>query len=140
MNRIWYKLNNTKDYDHLPGLLWVQPHTFCSLQNTIQSSIDSFNNSIVWTEMWDMEDAESRLKEGHDLFLGVDEQGPISHVWFEKNYLYNLYTNTRRLEGYTEKFIKGCLNFLEYDTIELYCDEWNIRAQKLFEKVGFTKK
>lgn len=138
-NKIWYSLFNTKDYEHIKGLVWIQPHTFCSLENTIQASIDSFNNNIVWTEMWDLEDAEARLKDGHDLFIGVDQDGPLAHVWFDKNYLYNLYSDPNRPDGYTESFVKACLNFIEYDNIKLYCDDWNIRAQKFFEKVGFTK-
>lgn len=138
-NKIWYTFTNTQDYPTLEGLLWVQPHTFCSLENTIQTSIDSFNDKIYWTEMWDIETASNRLERGHDLFIGVDSEGPLAHVWFEKNYLYNLYVNPKRPVGYGEKFIKGCFNFIPYSTIRLYTDEWNTRAQKFFEKVGFIK-
>ena len=138
-NRINYTFHNEQDYPSVPGLLYISDETFCSLKNTIQASIDSFNNTIVWTDMWDIEDAESRLKEGHLLFIGVDDEGPLAHVWFEENYLYNFYVNPRRPDGYGEKFLKACLNLIPFHTISLYTDSWNIRAQKFFEKVGFTK-
>ena len=139
-NKIWYSLTNKQNYPSVDGLLWIQPHTFCSLENTIQASIDTFNDNIYWTEMWGIETASDRLERGHDLFIGVDSEGPLAHVWFEKNYLYNLYVNPRRPEGYGEKFVKACLNFVPYRSISLYTDEWNIRAQKFFEKVGFKRK
>jgi ribosomal protein S18 acetylase RimI-like enzyme len=89
--------------------------------------------------MWDIEDAESRLKEGHNLFLGIDEEGPLAHVWFNSSYLYNCYINPRRENGYGEKFLESCFNLVPFHTITLHTDEWNVRAQKFFEKVGFTK-
>lgn len=138
-NRINYIFPNEQNYPTLPGLLYIQKDTFCSLENTVQASIDSFNNSIVWTEMWNIEDAKSRLDQGQCLFIGVDEEGPLAHVWFDDNYLYNFYVNPRRPDGYGGKFLKACLNFIPSHTIHLYTDDWNIRAQKFFEKVGFTK-
>jgi ribosomal protein S18 acetylase RimI-like enzyme len=138
-NKIWYSIFNTKDYDHIEGLLYIQPYTMCSLEHTIKSTIDSFNSNHVWEDMWTMEIAKKRLQDGHDLFLGVDLEGSLAHVWFDKNYLYNAYINPRRKSGYGVKFIQACLNFIEYDNIKLYCDDWNIGAQKLFEKVGFQK-
>lgn len=138
-NKIWYTFPNEQNYDTISGILWVQPHTFCSLENTIQTSIESFNSSVYWTEMWDIDLAQERLERGHDLFIGVDDTGPLAHVWFENNYLYNFFVNPRRPDGYGEKFLKACLNFVPFHTISLYTDEWNIRAQKFFEKVGFSK-
>ena len=138
-NKIWYNFPNEQNYSVIEGLLWIQPHTFCSLENTVQASIDAFNEEVYWTEMWTMDVANERLERGHDLFIGVDTEGPLAHVWFENNYLYNLFVNPRRPDGYAEQFIKSCLNYIPYDTISLYTDEWNIRAQKLFEKVGFKK-
>jgi len=139
-SKIWYTFPNQQNYPTIEGILWVQPNTFCSLENTIQSSIDSFHENVNWNEMWDLEMANNRLKKGHNLFIGVDSEGPLAHVWFEYNYLYNLFVNPRRPEGYGERFIKTCFNYINSDYIYLYTDEWNIVAQKFFEKVGFKKK
>lgn len=138
-NKSWYTLINQQSYTPIQGMVWIQPHTFCSLENTIQTSINGFNGNVYWTEMWDLDIARERLERGHDLFIGVDQDGPLAHVWFEKNYLYNLFVNPRRPDGYGEKFIKGCLNYINFPTITLCTDDWNIKAQKLFEKVGFIK-
>lgn len=138
-DKIWYRISNTKNYDYIPGLLLIHYSTFCSLENTIQSTIDSFNLNVQWEDMWDLEEAKERLKSGHKLFIGVDSEGTLSHVWFKNNYLYNVYVNPRRPDGYGVKFIQACMNFIDYENIELYCDEWNIKAQKFFEKVGFKR-
>ena len=137
-NKIWYSILNTKDYDHIDGLLYVHPDNIRSLEHTIQSSIDNFNRNVDWDDMWTLGDAYDRLEEDHQLFLGVTEDGPMAHVWFDKDYLYNAYVDPRREEGYGVGFIQACLNFIEYDHITLYCDDWNSRAQKFFEKTGFT--
>jgi hypothetical protein len=138
-NKIWYLFPNERNYLEIPGILYIQANTFCSLENTIQASIDSFNRNVVWNDMWDINEAKSRLEKGNILFIGLDHEGTLAHVWFEDNYLYNLYVDPRRPEGYGESFIKGCLNFIPFHTISLYVDEWNIKAQKFFEKVGAHK-
>ena len=138
-NEVWYTIENNFWVPHVDGVVCIGPDTFCSYKNTIQASIDSFNNNIVWTEMWDLEDAESRLNEGHVLFIGVDKEGPLAHVWFDKDYLYNMYVNPRRPDGYGVNFLKFCLQFIAYPKISVYCDDWNVRAQKFFEKIGFEQ-
>ena len=139
-NKIWYSIFNTKDYSHITGLVWIQPHTLCSLENTIQTSIDSFNNNVKWDDMWTIDIAKERLNDGQDLFIGLDNEGPLAHVWFNKDYLYNAYVDPRRPNNYGVSFIQACLNFIEYDKVYLYCDVWNKKAQKFFEKVGFSTK
>ena len=138
-NKIWFYLPNEQAYEQVDGLLWIQSSTICSFENTIQASVDSFNENISWSEMWDLETAKERLSKGHNLFIGVDSEGPLAHIWFQDNYLYNLFINPRRPDGYGEKFVRSCLNFIPYHTISLYVDSWNIRAQKFFKKVGAKK-
>jgi len=31
------------------------------------------------------------------------------------------------------------LNYIDYEELTLYCDEWNKRSQRYAEKIGFTK-
>lgn len=138
-NRIWYEIKNTVSVEHLPGVVCISPETFCSYKHTVQASIDAFNSHIEWKDMWTIEDAEKRIKEGHVLFIGTDKEGPLAHVWFDSWLLYNMYVDPRRPDGYGVKFAKFCLQFNPADTVKLYCDDWNIRAQKFFEKVGSIK-
>ena len=138
-DKIWYEINNTSSVNHLPGVICIGPETFCSYKHTIQASIDNFNSHIEWEDMWTIQDADKRIKEGHILFIGTDKEGPIAHVWFDNDYLYNMYVNPRRPDGYGVDFVKFCLQFIPSDTVKLYCDDWNLQAQKFFEKIGFEK-
>ena len=138
-NKVWYNIKNNKSYEHLAGVNLLSSDTLCSYENTVQASIDSFNSNVDWDDMWNLEEAKERCNKGHILFIGVDKDGPLAHVWFDKDYLYNMYVNPRRPDGYGVKFVQFCIQFIPYEYINLYCDDWNIRAQKFFEKVGFLK-
>ena len=138
-SEIWYEIDNTSNVKHLPGVVCIGPETFCSYKNTIQASIDAFNSHVKWEGMWDLKEAEDRLKKWHVLFIGTDKERPLAHVWFDNDYLYNMFVDPRREDGYGATFVKFCLQFIPSDTIKLYCDDWNIKAQKFFEKIGFTK-
>ena len=141
-SKIWYSIFNTRGYKSIEGILYVQSYTISGgiLEKKVQASIDSFNSNHDWEDMWTIEDAKERLNNGHQLFLGVDkDDNPLAHVWFDEDYLYNVYINPEREYGYGEAFIKSCLNSIKHDTVKLYCDDWNIKAQKFFEKIGFKK-
>ena len=141
-NKIWYSIQNPRGFKQLKGVLYVQSYTITSgiLGKKVQASIDSFNSNHDWKDMWTMEDAIERLNNNHHLFLGVDKDDkPLAHLWFNKDSLYNVYVNPAREDGYGVSFVKCCLNSIRYDTVKLYCDDWNVRAQSFFEKVGFTK-
>lgn len=141
-NKVWYSIHNSRGFKQVSRILYVQSYTITSdiLGKKVQASIDSFNSNHDWKDMWTIEDAKERLNKGHQLFLGVDrEDKPLAHVWFDKDLLYNAYVNPNREKGYSEKFIKSCLNSIKYDKVKLYCDDWNIKAQIFFEKVGFKK-
>ena len=135
-NKIWYELENTHNYPYLDNIIWITNSNFSDNQDIIQQSIDSFNSNIEWDEMWDMKEAKQRLDNGHDLYIGYDNEGPLSHVWFQNDFLYNMFTNPRRPEGYSKQFIEGVFNFIPYDIITLCVDDWNIQAQKFWEKLS----
>ena len=133
-------MENSHNYPVVEGIKHIQAHNIDAEEEQVQQTINAFNQSVVWTEMWDLEDANSRVEEGHSLFIGTDQKGTLAHVWFAEDYLYNCYVNSRRPDDYGQKFILSCLNIVPHHTINLYTDEWNVRAQKFFEKVGFLRK
>ena len=96
-------------------------------------------NILTAYEQFKVSEAEERLKIGDVLWIGVDKEGPLAHVWFKDNYLYNMYVDPRRPDNYAVRFVQFCIQFIDSKEIILYCDEWNIAAQKMFEKVGFEK-
>jgi len=137
--KIWYHFDNLISSPITRDILHIKENNFKEFEPLIQETIDTFNKNVEWKDMWDIKEAEFRLKDGQDLFIGYDRQGALAHVWFEKNYLYNCFVNPRRPEGYGVTFVTKCIQGISHRRIRLYCDEWNIKAQKLFEKVGFKK-
>ena len=69
------------------------------------------------------------------------KEDPIGYVWFDKDYLYNMFMTKSRVKGHTVKFVSAACHSLDMDinNIHLHCDDWNIGAQKMFKKVGFKK-
>lgn len=139
-SKLWYIKDNLANYPLVDGIVHIQAHNIDQHQQLVEQTIEAFNLSVVWTEMWDLEDANSRVEEGHSLFIGTDQKGSLAHVWFAEDYLYNCFVNPRRPDDYGQKFILACLNEVKHPVINLYTDEWNVRAQRFFEKVGFLQK
>ena len=111
----------------------------------IQKCIDAFNKEVEWNEMWDFMDALTRFEQGHIMFVYTRikdiKEKPIGYVWFDKDYLYNMFMTKGRTDGHTVKFVSSACHSLDLgiDNIHLHCDDWNIPAQKMFQKVGFKK-
>lgn len=138
-NKVWYEMVKTEEFKDIPGLIIVDTKNFDSYFSLIEETIEAFNCLHRWDQMWDINDARTRVKDKHVLYLGTDEEGILAHLWSEKNYLYNVFIHPRRKDNYSVRFCKACINHINYKKLSLYCDEWNIKAQKFFEKVGFTK-
>jgi len=112
--------------------------------DVIQNAIDSFNKTVDWDDMWDYKQAKERFNNGEELYLFFHKRSlniPLGFVWFRNNYLYNMFMHPSRRNGDTVDFVSSCCNSLNsrFTEITLYCDSWNIKAQKMFEKVGFKK-
>jgi len=107
-------------------------------QTLIQHCIDLFNSEIQWAGMFDLETAVERFSNGNRMFILLDGTKVLGHVWFDKGYLYNLFVSQNRAKGDSEDFCHYTCNLIEQE-ISLYSVKDNIRAQKFFEKVGFTK-
>ena len=138
--QVWYSMINNQPYPTVSEFIQVTNENFDLLKDEIHLSIDSFNSEHDWNGMWTLDDVTSRLNLNHKLFLGIDDNGPLSHMWSDKGYLYNVYVSKRRSKGYGVRFVHNCLNHITETNITVYCDEWNTRAQKFTEDLGFTKK
>ena len=125
------------------SFLKITQDNFSETKEFIQKSIDTFNSEIEWNEMWNIEDAEIRLSENQILFLLLENQTPLGHVWYDSYYLYNAYVSKEREDGDSTWFIQETMwdmkdsNKLTY--IKLYVDSWNERAIKFWEKLEFIK-
>ena len=118
------------------GLIVIEP-TFDDTE-LIQQCIDLFNSEIQWEGMFDLDTALMRLYEGNRMFVLKDHQ-TLGHVWFENDYLYNFFVSQKRTKGDSQQFCKYTCNIIDTD-IRLFVVKDNIKGQKFFEGVGFTKK
>lgn len=111
--------------------------------NLIQACISKFSSEVDWDEMWDLEEAHRRLEDGDIMFimLNIGDDNPHGFVWFKEGYLYNAFMHKAKQKNDTVDFISYCCKNLDHNIkeIKLYCDDWNIKAQKMFEKVGFER-
>jgi len=125
------------------SLLKITKETFNQYSHLIQKSIDIFHSEIKWDEMWDLQDSKVRLNENQILYLLLDNQSPIGHVWYDSYYLYNAYVCKEREDGDSAWFIQETMWDMKKNKkltyIKLYVDSWNERAIKFWEKLGFIK-
>jgi RimJ/RimL family protein N-acetyltransferase len=123
------------------SFLKIRKQNFLENKELIQQSIDKFNSEIKWDEMWNLDDANDRLTNGEILYILLDGKTPLGHVWYDLYYLYNAFVSESRKEGDSVWFIQETMwdmksNYnLKY--IKLYVDDWNTRAIKFWEKLGF---
>lgn len=125
------------------SIIKISNKNFESKNNLIQKSIDTFHSEIKWDEMWDLYECEIRLNQNQILYLLLEDDKPIGHVWYDGNYLYNAFVSQKRYDGDSPWFIQETMwdmkNTVNIKSIQLYTDDWNIRAQKFWEKLGYVK-
>ena len=140
-SEIWYSKELSGTYTVPSNLVKIETvEELDRYSLTVVKSIKLFNSNIEWDGMWTLDTAYEKIKSGAVLFLMMeDERNPIGHVWFKDGYLHHLFVAPYREIGTAARFVNGCFNFIQESKVTLYCDDWNIRAQKFFEKIGFKK-
>ena len=135
------KIPSTKRDELL--LLKINKSNFEENISLIENSINLFNSEISWEDMWDVQDAEIRVLQNQILYLLLENQQPIGHVWYDSYYLYNAYVSKDREDGDSVWFIQETMwdmkNTTNIKYIKLYVDSWNERAIRFWEKLGFIK-
>ena len=137
-DKIWYKCENVFAHE-ITGLRKCTLDSYNFHIPYIEQAIQVQMKEMRWTDMWDLVEAKRRLKNGHKFYYLRDLKGVLGHLWINKSYIYNVFVHPRRLDGVSSLFLKAAMSLDGMNEYELYCDEWNIRAQKFFEKVGFVK-
>ena len=119
----------------------IQLYNFSDFTDKIQLSIDKFNSQIEWDSMWDLNEAYERLSRNNTLYLLLKNDLPIGHVWYIGEYLYNAFVSNERVDGESQWFIQQTMldrNTSGYNTITLYTETWNERANSFWKKLGYT--
>ena len=138
-NKIWYKIPLSNLKQPIKGIETVDGANCSLYEKQIQETIQLFNSDIFWDDMFTLEDAYDRLETGHKLYLLRYKDKPLGHLWDKNGYVYNVYVHPSRKKGTAELFFKSYMILSGHQEINLYTDDWNIKAQKFFEKVGGLK-
>lgn len=135
---IWYKADQSvfKDVNFREGVSVYEATE--NDQTLIQQCIDLFNCEIQWAGMFDLHTAVERFSNENRMFILLDNGKVLGHVWFYQGYLFNFFVSQNRIKGDSEDFCHYTCKLIGREIL-LYSVKDNIRAQKFFEKVGFTK-
>lgn len=144
---IWYEYINFTNFQSINinsnnlSTIKIQLYNFSDFTDKIQLSIDKFNSQIEWDNMWDLNEAYERLSRNNTLYLLLKNNLPIGHVWYIGEYLYNAFVSNERVNGESQWFIQQTMldrYKLGYNTITLYTETWNERANSFWKKLGYT--
>lgn len=112
----------------------------------IENCINLFNSKIKWDGMFDLIQANDRIKSGDKMYVGYFEDNIIGYTWLRpinnnEYYIYNVFIEQ---DSINRNFGAKDLVYLiiKYHTkglIRLDVDVWNIKAQKWAEGLGFIK-
>jgi len=138
--KIWYfakieEISKGKD----TCILAINKDNYHKYEILIQKCIDLFNSEHEWEDMWDIIDAFLRLEGGEVMYVYIPNDTPLGYVWFRNNYLYNAFMHSSRKKGATTNFLGACCHRNKTKDIKLYTDDWNIKAHKVWKKLGFRE-
>ena len=115
-------------------------------KDVIQNCINLFNSKIKWDDMFDLIQANDRIKSGDKMYVGYFKNNIIGYSWLKlindnQYYIYNVFIEQ---DSINRNYGAADLVYLIiiYHTkglITLDVDEWNHKAQKFAEKLGFIK-
>ena len=142
MIKFFYNLSNYKPVKVLPEIKRVIKID----RQKLQDGIDIFQSELDWTEMWSIEDAQKRLKEGWWFYVIEKDDKYIGWAWFDtpNKQFCNLYVCKEvRNQGYGKELVYARLNECKKRGIEevwMEVNDWNIPIQKIGQELGWTPK
>jgi hypothetical protein len=114
----------------------------------IQTLIGYFNEEYQWDNMFDMNEVENRITNGHILFILYYDKHPIGYVWFREIdkdtcFGYNLYV-TKQIERpkHSPKWFYNKVSGImlkEYNNIKVEIEDWNKVVFDLVESIGYKE-
>ena len=113
-------------------------------ENIIQKCINLFNSEITWADMFNVETALDRIKNGDKMFVSYYKNEIVGYCWLKcvdstTHYIYNVFiktTNYSRMYGATDMLFYVIQNYTN-TAVLANIDEWNIRSTNVFKKLGF---
>lgn len=110
----------------------------------LSEAINEFNQEIKWDGMWDLIEAENRLKNNWKLILFKPTDKIKGWYWLDKEGVSkNLYVNKEyRNKGVGREMNLALFNIckkINVNEIVCYIDDWNISSIKCIENSGWKR-
>lgn len=110
----------------------------------LSEAINEFNQEIKWDGMWDLIEAENRLKNNWKLILFKPTDKIKGWYWLDKDGVSkNLYVNKEyRNKGVGREMNLALFNIckkINVNEIVCYIDDWNISSIKCIENSGWKR-
>jgi len=133
-------LINYKEVEIIPEINQV----FDLDEEKLKWTIDEFEVELNWKDMWSVEDAKQRLKDGWYFNILEIDNKIVGWVWFDilESELCNLYVHKDyRNTGYGEQLIYSITNLVNKERVDIYSmiDGWNIKSINVFKKCNWEK-
>tara|TARA_B110000902_G_scaffold131872_1_gene153135 strand:+ start:210 stop:674 length:465 start_codon:yes stop_codon:yes gene_type:complete len=146
-SKIWFQniLSDKIKFTKRKSLSIININNSNFLENIsyIDTTVDTFNSEIQWNGMWNRDSAHERVEHKHTLFILLENDIPIGHLWYDSDYVYNVYVSKERQDGDASWFVHETMLLMNkehsIDTFRLCVDEWNGRAKSFFKKIGYIK-
>jgi hypothetical protein len=114
----------------------------------IQNLINYFNEEYKWDNMFDINEVETRINNGHIMFILYYDKQAIGYVWFKEIEMnicfgYNLYV-TKKIDRPMDTpywFYNKVTSIMleQYDKINVEIEDWNKVVFRLVESIGYKK-
>lgn len=124
---------------------FIKVYTNLPDQTKLYDEIQNFKEEIDWPEMWDIEEAKKRLKNGWILVTLEFNNFIKGWFWFDVNYsqAHNLYVNKNyRNMGYASLLYQKIDEFAYKNNIKIIygeIEDWNLKSIDLILKMGWEK-
>ena len=116
--------------------------TDLSLYN-FNSAIGEFHKQVKWSDMWNYEEANNRLKQDWKLLTFTPEYNTLGWFWLNvrNQSVHNLWIHSDwRNEGWGTRMYLAITNLakeLKIGYLQTYVDDWNVAGQRVAEKAGW---
>ena len=106
----------------------------------IEYCIEMFNVDIKWDYMFDIDEAQNRILNGHKLFVAYYQKIIYGYCWLNDNIIYNVFSKQhtgKRNYGATDMIYLVIKNHTN-GPVKSFVDEWNEKSINVFKKLGFN--
>lgn len=129
--------------------------SLCTIREVISSedpdiklTINRFNSLYCWNEMFDLQEVNNRINNGHEFYLFYFRNELAGHCWVDKRnqytYCYNIFIDKtihdKSIVDSTIYFVLLSDKLFDegIESIQVEVDKWHKKSQDFCERIGFT--